>query len=144
MWTITILELLQTEVLSLGHYAPMTSVLSRIKIWVLHYKMKELIGYLFSGLPRYRELNETSHPLCRTSCNEILGHLPDGKTVREFVDYYHDTMNETQENDTTFKNEQVTFAYMGVTYDFGKGIWLNDFDGSPFNDSLWWSFSLGC
>ena len=85
MGTITNMELFQC--LSFVHYAP---------ILVLDYKMKELIGNLFSGLPRYRELNETSHSLCRTSCNEILGHLPDGNTVKEFVDYYHVTKNKTK------------------------------------------------
>ena len=106
--------------------------------------MKELIGLLFSSLPRYRELNETSNPSCSTSCSEILGHLPDGNTVREFVDYYHDTTNITEEKNTWIEPEDEIYIHMGVTYDFRKGLWLNDFDGTPFNKSLWLELSLGC
>ena len=100
--------------------------------------MTGIIGLLFSGLTRYRVLKETSQPSCSKSCNELLGHLPDGNSIREVVDYIQDNINETEEN------EQDTYAYLGVTYDFRKGIWQNDFDGSPFNNSYWLVLRADC
>ena len=107
--------------------------------------MRELIGLLFSGLPRFRELNETSHLSCSKSCSEILGYLPDGNTVREVVDFYQNTVNETDNNRTIEnKYDYEKYAYLGVTYDFREGLWLNDYDDSPFDDSLWLRLSLSC
>ena len=100
--------------------------------------MKELLGILFTGIPRYRSLNETSQPSCSESCSKLLGHLPDGNSVGEVVDYYQNSINVTEEYD------QEAYAYMGVTYDFRERLWLNDFDRSPFNKSIWLVISLGC
>ena len=96
------------------------------------------LGFLFSGIPRYRELSETSNASCSQSCSELFGHLPDGNTVEEVVDYYMKNSNKTEEY------ERDPYAYMGVTYDFREGLWLNDFDRSPFNNSIWLTISLGC
>ena len=100
--------------------------------------MTGIVGLLFSGLTRYRLLNETSQPSCSNSCKELLGHLPDGNSVREVVDYYQDNMNKTEEN------KRDAHVFLGVTYDFRKGIWQNDFDGSPFNNSYWLVLRADC
>ena len=57
--------------------------------------------------------------------------------MEEVVDYYLKNSNKTEEY------ERDPYAYMGVTYDFREGLWLNDFDRSPFNNSIWLTISFG-
>ena len=95
--------------------------------------LKEL---LFHGITRFRVLSETSQSSCSKSCNQLLGHLPDGNSISEILDFYQDNMNQTEDYEA--------HAYLGVTYDFRREIWKSDFDESPFNDSYWYVIRTGC
>ena len=98
--------------------------------------MTGIKGLLFDGTTRYRVLSETSQPSCIKSCNELLGHLPDGNSISVIIDFYQDNMNGTEDYEA--------HTYLGVTYDFRRETWLNDFDESPFNDSYWYGIRTGC
>ena len=104
------------------------------------------VKLLFSS--KYRELNATSQSLCSEQCSELGGYLPDGKTVGEVVNFYQKYVKTEDHNEITLYESLSypweAYAYMGVTYDFQKGLWLNDFDESPFNESIWLAISLGC
>ena len=108
--------------------------------------MREILGHLLLGSIRFRDLNQTSDSLCRQSCKDIWGHLPDGTTINE-LNYFVANLSQVlikflissfQSFQSFFhdKNEHRE-VYLAVSYNFETQAWHNSYDNTIFNESLW-------
>ena len=99
--------------------------------------MASLWKVFIQGTIRFRELNITGETSCNDICTEIWGHLPDETTLSEMKAFYE---NPTISSSHSYRWSQVHF---GVSYDFDQKKWLNNFDQSELNSSIWTSESFG-
>ena len=98
--------------------------------------MASLWKVFIQGTIRFRELNVTEES-CNETCTDIWGHLPDETTLSEMKAFYE---NPTISSSHSYRWSQVHF---GVSYDFDQKKWLNNFDQSELNSSIWTSESFG-
>ena len=96
--------------------------------------MKNGLENLFSSKIRFRELSRANHSICSQTCTSLWGNLPDGQTLSHLKDFLltYNMVGETKRFDSS-----NIIAFLGVSYDFDQKMWINDFDETEFEKSLW-------
>ena len=103
---------------------------------MLQVKMKIALNFLFSTQVRFRELDRATHQQCSLNCSDLWGHLPDSKNLPD-MSIFVLRQSSGDEAESIRTNKTSVRFFMGVSYDFDLEKWVNDFDKSDFNSSLW-------
>lgn len=97
--------------------------------------MASLLQSFYTDTIRFRELNVSKASSCSHSCSEAWGHLPDETNLPEMMAFY--------DEHTRLYASRSSAVHIGVSYDFDRKKWLNDFSKSELSSTIWAGESFG-